>query len=106
MGLAFNHPALGKQVFQGGGGLRARAYVWGAVSGDQGLLQLGKNNDPRPGLQQALHLDLDLLPQRRLPVVDYHHGPVGQVAHTLALIFAIAHQAQAERLSRQKDNPQ
>src|ERR1035437_3813816 len=58
-------------------------------------LQIGEDYDARPSLELALDLDFDLLADRILGVIDHDHRPVRQVADALALVLALAHDAQA-----------
>lgn len=60
-------------------------------SGRQRLFVIGKHDDPRAGLQQALHLDFDLLADGALRIVHDYHRPVRQITHALPFIFAFAH---------------
>jgi len=54
------------------------------------LLEFGEDDDASAGLKEALDLDFDVLAYGGVAVVDDDHGAVGEIADTLALVFAFA----------------
>ena len=69
------------------------------------LLQVGKHDNARTGLELALDLNLDLLADGVLRVIDHNHSPIGEITDALALVFALANDAQGEHFARQEDHP-
>jgi hypothetical protein len=77
-----------------------------ADGNERRVFQVGEDDDARAGLELALDLHFDLLADRVLRVVDHHHRAIGQVADALALVFALADDAQREHFARQQDDPE
>ena len=67
-------------------------------------MQLREDDDAGAGLEDALHLDLNVAADEVLGIVDHHHGPIVGVAYGLPFVFAFPHQAQGQRFSGQQDD--
>ena len=67
------------------------------------MFVIREDNNTGAGLQQALHLDIDLLANRAVGVINDDHGPIGQVANALAFVFAFANNLQGKSFPRQND---
>ena len=69
-----------------------------------GTFYFRKNDDARAGLEEGLDLDFDLLADVRLAVVDDDHGAVGQIADTLSLVLAFAHDFQLQGFAGEQNH--
>src|SRR6266850_2003303 len=86
-------------------GLKARKTVTSSIAlGCQRLFQIGEDDDAGPGLEQALNLHFGLMTNDALGIVDHHHSSIGQIADSLALVFAFTNDAQRKHFARQQNH--
>jgi len=80
------------------------AVSLGVAGVGSACFQFGEDDDASAGLKEALDLDFDVLADGGVAVVDDDHSAVGQVADTLALVFAFADDAEGKDFAGQKDD--
>ena len=66
-------------------------------------MEVGEDDDAGAGLEEAQDFDGHLLANEGLGLVDDNHGAVVEVADALALVLALAHDAEGKDFAGQDD---
>src|SRR5438094_1319855 len=73
----------------------------GLKSSGHGGFNLGEDQHSRAGLDETVHLNVDLLADEVVGVIDHHHRAIVEITDALALVPAFADDLEAEGFARQ-----
>ena len=74
-----------------------------AAAGVSAIVELAEDHFAGGGLQNGSHGNIDVLADHLAGIVDYHHGAVVQISHTLVVFLAFFQDENLHDLAGQHD---